>query len=168
MDPHPYRQAYEARDLDRLVALLADDVVFHSAIVLEQGFEGRDSVAVFLETVFDMFEDNRFTHEFGDERSHMLVADAQVLGKSVKTATLLEFDAEGKIREIWVMVRPLLGLVAIVEAAGVALSNDGEDAVRELSKQLADLAAVADSGGARLAEELNRSARSRSATATGA
>src|SRR5919199_4302272 len=123
MDPHPYRQAYEARDLDRLVSLLADDVVFHSAIVTEQGFEGGDSVAAFLAVVLDLFEDNQFTHEFGDERSHLLVADARVLGKPVKTTTLLEFDAEGRIREIWVMVRPLAGLVAVVEAAALPLAK---------------------------------------------
>jgi ketosteroid isomerase-like protein len=30
METHPYQQAFADRDLDRLVALLADDVVFHS------------------------------------------------------------------------------------------------------------------------------------------
>jgi SnoaL-like domain len=157
MNSHPYREAYEAHDLDRLESLLADDVVFHSAIITEQGFEGRGSVAAFLAIVLDMFEDNQFTHEFGDERSHLLVANAHVLGKPVKTTTLLELDADGKIREIWVMVRPLRGLVAVVEAAGLPLAKGREAAVRELSKQLADLAEVAESAGAGLTEELNRS-----------
>jgi hypothetical protein len=158
MDPHPYRQAYEARDLDRLASLLSDDVVLHSAIVTDKGFEGRGPVGTFLGIVVDMFEDNRFTHEFGDEHSHVLVADAQVLGKPVKTTTLLELDGKGKIREIWVMVRPLPGLVAVVEAAALPLAKGAEDAVRQLAKQLADLAAVAEVGGARMVEELNSSA----------
>jgi hypothetical protein len=161
MDPHPYRQAYEARDLDRLVSLLSDDVSFHSAIVTEQAFEGRDSVAAFIAIVLDFFEDNQFTHEFGDKRSHVLVANARVLDKPVKTTTLLEFDAEGKIREIWVMARPLTGVVAIAEAIGSQLATrrgpGGGPALRALLKPLVGLAAVANWTGSRLIAALNRS-----------
>jgi hypothetical protein len=41
VEPHPYGQAFAARDLDRLVSLLADDVSFHSGVTSELGFEGR-------------------------------------------------------------------------------------------------------------------------------
>src|SRR2546423_6445938 len=151
MEPHPYRQAFAARDLDRLASLLADDVSFHSGVTSELGFEGRDSVAAFLRFILDVFEDNEFTHDLGDERSHVLVADARVLGKPIKITWLLEFDAEGKIREIWAMVRPLTGLVAVVEAGGLRF-----EALSEHSQQLADLAAATDRAAARLVEDVNR------------
>jgi hypothetical protein len=34
MEPHPYGHAFAARDLDRLAALLADDVVLHAALAV--------------------------------------------------------------------------------------------------------------------------------------
>jgi hypothetical protein len=123
MEPHPYRQAFAARDLDGLVALLADDVVFHSPVITDPGFEGRDSVAALHAIVLDAITDVEYTHEFGDEGAHILVANGRVLGKPIKATTLLEFNADGKIREIWAMVRPLTGVVAIAEAIGSQLAK---------------------------------------------
>ena len=161
MDPHPYRQAYEANDLERLVSLLADDVVFHSAIITEPGFEGRDSAAAFFAIVLDMFEDNQFTHEFADDRSHLLVADARVLDKPVMTTWRLEFDGEGKIREIWPMARPLIAAIAIAEAVGRAAERAGLGSeIRELAEQLAGPVADLDRVGRGAIADLNRTATS--------
>lgn len=163
MEPHPYRQALAARDLDRLVSLFADDAIFHSPIFSEPGLEGRDSVAALLETVaLEVFKDNQYTHDLGDERSHVLVADTRVNGKPIKTTTLLEFDAQGKIREVWIMARPLTGLIALAEAVGRLAASAGA----ALSEPVAGLAAVADraetfdGAAARVARDLNRSTRS--------
>jgi SnoaL-like domain len=57
MQTHDYRQAFSDRDLDGLVSLLADDVVFHSPVISEPGFEGRDSVAALYAMVLDSFSD---------------------------------------------------------------------------------------------------------------
>jgi hypothetical protein len=161
MEPHPYRQAFAARDLDGLVALLADDVVFHSPVITDPGFEGRDSVAALHAIVLDAITDVEYTHEFGDEGAHILVANGRVLGKPIKATTLLEFNADGKIREIWAMVRPLTGVVAIAEAIGSELAKrrgpGRGPAVRALSKPLAGLAAVTERTGSRLIAALNRS-----------
>ena len=56
MEPHPYRQAFEAQDVDRLLSLLADDVIYHSPIVTEPGFEGRDAAAAILAIALDPAE----------------------------------------------------------------------------------------------------------------
>jgi ketosteroid isomerase-like protein len=63
METHPYRQAFVDRDLDRLVALFADDVVFHSPVITDPAFEGRDSVGALYAMVFDSFRDFKFTHD---------------------------------------------------------------------------------------------------------
>ena len=156
MELHPYGQAWAARDLDRLLSLLSDDVVFHSPFVSEPGFEGRDSVAVILAIALEAFKDDQYTHDFGDQHSRVLVANSRVFDTPLKTTTVLEFDPEGKIREIWMMVRPLTGLVALAEAVGKAI-EDLEPALYELSKPLVGAAAVIDRTAARLVGDLNRS-----------
>jgi hypothetical protein len=144
-----------------LVALLADDVVFHSPVIADPGFEGRDSVATLLAIVLDAVTDVEYTHELGDEGARILVNNARVLGKPMKATTLLAFDTDAKTREIWVMVRPLTGVVAIAEAIGPQLAKrrgpGRAAAVRALSKPLAGLAAVAERVGSRLIAALNRS-----------
>jgi SnoaL-like domain len=161
MESHPYRQAFADRDLERLVALLADDVVFHSPVIGAPGFEGRDSVAALHGMIFDAVSDVEYTHEVGNGGAHILVYNARMLGKTHKATTLLEFNPDGKIREIWVMVRPLTGVVAVAEAIGSQLAKrrgpGRGPAVRALSKPLVGLAAVANRSGSRLIAALNRS-----------
>ncbi len=161
MEPHPYGQALADRDLDRLVALLADDVVFHTPDIAKPGFQGRDAVATVLAMLVDVVTDVVYTHEVGDEGTRILVNDGRVLGRPIKATTVLGFDAEGKIREIWVMARPLTAVVAFVEAIGPRLAErrgPGLGAVvRALSKPLVWLAAVAEQVGSRLISALNRS-----------
>ena len=53
----------------------------------------------------------------------MLIADARVRGTPIKVTTLLELDTDEKIQEIWVMARPLVGVVAIAEAIGAGLAQ---------------------------------------------
>jgi hypothetical protein len=160
MEPHPYRLAFEARDHHGMVELLADDVVFHSPVITGPGFEGRDSVAALLEIVLREITDEEYIHEFGDDRTRILVANARVLGKPIKATTLLEHDAEGKIREIWVMARPLVGVVAIAEAIGSGLAGREKPGrrrvVRAVSKPLAGFAAITNRAGSRIIASLNR------------
>jgi ketosteroid isomerase-like protein len=52
------RAAVEARDLDALVTLLADDVVFRSPIV-HKPYHGPQAVRALLEGVLSIFEDFR-------------------------------------------------------------------------------------------------------------
>jgi hypothetical protein len=161
VDAHPYRLAFEARDHAGLVGLLADDVVFHSPVITEPGFEGRDSVAALLEIVLREVTDEEYIHEFGDDHVRILVGNARVLGKPIKATTVLEHDADGKIREIWVMARPLVGVVAIAEAIGSGLAGRKAAgrgrAVRAASKPLAGLAAVTNRVGSGIIAALNRS-----------
>ena len=163
MEPHPYRQAFEAQDLDRLLSLLADEVIYHSPLIAEPGFEGRDSVAAIMAVALDLFKETEWTHDLGDEHSHVLVGNARVLDKPVKTTWLLESDAEGKIRDFWLMVRPLPGVIAIALAVGQAAerAEQGPE-LRERSEPLVGLAAELEPAAARVVEDLNRSSANRS------
>lgn len=156
MQLHPYAKALEARDLDGMLSLLAEDVIVHSPWVSGPGFEGRESVATIFAIVFDALKDDDYTHDVGNERFHVLVANYRVLDNPLTMTTLLEFDAERKIREVWMMARPLVGLTALAEAIGQAI--EGQDPqVHELAKPLSGLAVAIDRVAARLIGDLNRS-----------
>ncbi|MDQ3933319.1 MAG: hypothetical protein M3340_01655 [Actinomycetota bacterium] len=132
-------------------------------LITEPGFEGRDSAAAILAIALDLFKETEYTHDLGDEHSHVLVGDARVLGKQVKVTWLLEFDAEGKIRELWLMARPLAGLIAVTLAVGQAAERAEQGpALRELSEPLVDLAADLEPAAARMVGDLNRSTANRS------
>ena len=159
MKPDLYREAFAARQPDRLLSLCADDVILHSPFVSEPGFEGRDVVALMLPIVLQVFNDTQCTHEFGDERSQVLVADSRVLDERIKVATLLKLNADGKISDIWLMARPLKAVASLLEAVGQVLDGGGRNdvsVVYDLAKPLAALATASDRVNARLVDDLNR------------
>ena len=162
MDLHPFAKAFAERDHAGTVALLADNVVFHSPVIGDTAFEGRESTAALLEIVYREISEVEYTHGFSDERAHLLVANARVRGKQVKVATLLELAPNGEIEEIWVMARPLVGVVAIAEAIGSGIAQrEAPSRSRPLAlalKPLAGMASATDQIGSRLIAALNRSA----------
>ena len=122
--PHPFREAVERADLDAAVALLADDVVFRSPAVFKP-YEGRETVATILRTVFGVFEDFRYTDELEGEGVHGLIFEARVGERSLQGLDLLRPAADGRIAEFTVMVRPASGLIALAERMGPALEAAG-------------------------------------------
>jgi hypothetical protein len=163
MKLHPFAQAFAERDLNGTVALLADGVIFHSPVIGDTAFEGRPAVAALLEIVYREISDVDYTHGFGDDEAHVLVANARVRGKRVKVTNLLELAPDGRIREIWIMARPLVGLVAIAEAIGSGIARrevpSRAPALAVAIKPLAGMAAATDRLGSRLVAAVNRSAR---------
>lgn len=121
-----FRAAVENRDLARMEAALAPDVVFRSPAVFKP-YEGREAVMHLLGTVVEVFEDFEYTDELvGDTRAgsrrqgtggtHALVFRARVGERMVEGLDHLTVDADGLITELVVMVRPLSGLMALAEA----------------------------------------------------
>jgi hypothetical protein len=114
---HPFRAAVEARDLDAVRALLADDIVFRSPVVFKP-YHGRETVAMLLGAVSRVFEDFRYEREFGapDAPDHALVFTARVGDKQLEGCDFLHTDEHGLIDELCVMVRPLSGANALADA----------------------------------------------------
>jgi hypothetical protein len=121
---HSFRSAIEARDLDAAVALLREDVVFHSPVVFEP-YHGREAMRRILEAVLAVFEDFRYVREIGadDTRDHALVFEARVGDKQIEGCDLIQLDEEGAIRAFTAMVRPMSGMVALAEAMQTQLSS---------------------------------------------
>ena len=124
MPGHDFRAAVEREDLDAAVALLADDVVFRSPAVFKP-YEGRAAVETILRTVFEVFEDFRYTDELAGDTAHALVFEARVGDRRLQGLDLIRDDAGGRITEFTVMVRPASGLMALAERMGPALAQAG-------------------------------------------
>ncbi|MEV0108319.1 nuclear transport factor 2 family protein [Nocardia sp. NPDC050799] len=114
---HPFRKAVEDRDTVAIEALLADKVVFTSPVAFTP-YAGKPITAAILRGVLRVFEDFRYIREIADPggRDHALVFEATVAGKRLTGCDFLHFDADGKIDEFMVMVRPLSAATALAEA----------------------------------------------------
>jgi hypothetical protein len=119
----PFRAAIEARDLNAAVALLAEDVVFHSPIAFTP-YRGRETVGMVLRAVIQVFEDFRYVREIGAEGAtdHALVFRTRIGEKEIEGCDFLHLDESGAITELTVMVRPLNGALALAEAMKAKLT----------------------------------------------
>ena len=112
---HPVRAAIEARDIEALKALFADDIVFNSPVAF-QPFTGRETVAEVLRNVMEDFTDFVYVDELEGDGTHGLVFTAGVSGRGIQGLDHLRYDDAGLISEFTVMVRPLSGVIALAEA----------------------------------------------------
>ncbi len=126
---HPFRTAIEARDLDAVTALLAEDVVFRSPVVFKP-YRGREVVRAILAAVAEVFEDFSYEREIGadDARDHALVFQARIGDKQVEGCDFVHVDENGLIDELVVMVRPLSGAHALRDGMAAQLAAMGAEA----------------------------------------
>jgi|SRR5829696_5375249 len=112
-----FRSAIEARDLDGVVALFTDDVVFRSPVV-HAPYQGRDQAKILLGAVAQVFEDFRYTREIGAPGApdQALVFRARVGDRELEGCDFIHVNDEGLIDELCVMLRPATGLMALAEA----------------------------------------------------
>lgn len=111
--PHPFRRALEAGDIEAMVATLSPDVVFHGPAV-HRPMVGCADVTRLLEAVVATFQ--AFTQEFRDGPRTALVFEARVRDRLVQGVSLLEDDEHGLIKKITVMIRPLSRLTVRSDA----------------------------------------------------
>ncbi|MEP9394724.1 nuclear transport factor 2 family protein [Gordonia sp. VNQ95] len=114
-----FREAVERGDTTAIEALLADDVVFTSPVAFAP-YEGKAITAAILRGVMRVFEDFRYIREFGSAggADTALMFTATVSGKSITGCDFIHVDADGRIDDLMVMVRPLSGATAVAEAMG--------------------------------------------------
>lgn len=110
-------------DLAALPALLHPDVVFRSPVAFKP-YHGRQTVALILRTVFGVFSGFAYERQFAtaDGDSVALEFRAQVGDKLLKGIDLIRFDADGRIVDFEVMIRPASGLQALADAMGRRLA----------------------------------------------
>ena len=113
-EPHPFRRAAEAKDIDLLTETLREDVVLHSPILF-RGFEGREIVSQVLTHVAATLEDLTYTDELAGERTVALRFKARVEDRELEGIDFLELDDEGRVKELTVFMRPMSALTRFNE-----------------------------------------------------
>ncbi|HEY2715610.1 MAG TPA: nuclear transport factor 2 family protein [Solirubrobacterales bacterium] len=114
VEPHPFRRAAEHKDLALMREALAEDVVLHSP-VLFRGFEGREVVLAVLSHVIAVFEDFRYLDEVAEEDRIVLRFSAKVGDLELEGIDYLELDADGRVTELTVFMRPFRAVTAFNE-----------------------------------------------------
>jgi ketosteroid isomerase-like protein len=124
MEPHPFRRAIEARDLDAMIDTLAPDVVFRSPLISET-FEGREQVADLFKVLSEQVlfgGDVRYMEELAEGDTAILVFSMNVRGRRVEGVDVLKHNGDGKIREITVFLGPLPGATAVAQSLSPRLA----------------------------------------------
>jgi len=122
-EPHPFRRAAEAKDLELLAETLREDVELHSPILF-RGFEGRDVVTQVLTHVAATLEDLAYVDELREGDTVALRFKARVGDRELEGIDFLELDEDGRVAVLTVFMRPMSALTAfnerMAERLGVA------------------------------------------------
>lgn len=118
--PHPFRVAAENKDLEAMSDVLREDVVLHSPILF-RGFEGREIALGVLTHVAATLEDFRYTDELAEGDTVVLRFKARVGDRELEGIDFLELDADGKVAELTVFMRPKSALEAFNEQMAARL-----------------------------------------------
>jgi hypothetical protein len=100
-----FRRGVETGDLDRALAVVSPNVRFHSPVV-HKPYEGIEALRVILTAVNQVFEDFRYTAEFGSAAGHVLKFACRVGDRELEGVDILQVGADGKVDDFTVMVRP--------------------------------------------------------------
>lgn len=111
------------KDLTDLPSILHPGARFRSPMA-HNPYESAQAVALILRTVLTVFEDFAYHREFatGDGESVVLEFSARVGDRKLKGVDIIQFDADGRIVDFEVMVRPMSGLQALGAEMGARLA----------------------------------------------
>ena len=113
-----FREAAEARDIESLLATLAEDVVLRSPITDRVTFRGRAQLRELLRSVFATIEDIRYFADVGDARTRALFDRARVGGQALEQAVRVQLNDRQQIEELTIFFRPLPGLAGLTAGLG--------------------------------------------------
>jgi len=113
-EPHPFRRAAEAKDVELMTETLREDVTLHSPILF-RGFEGRDVVGQVLTHVAATLQDLTYVGELADGDSVCLRFQAKVGELELEGIDYLTLDADGRVADLTVFMRPLKAVNAFNE-----------------------------------------------------
>ncbi|OYT97445.1 MAG: polyketide cyclase [Pseudomonas sp. PGPPP3] len=118
-----WHQMIASNDLQALPELLHEQAVFRSPMA-HTPYPGAPVVGLILKTVVKVFEGFTYHRELVSEDGLNVVLEfsAQVAGRELKGIDLIRFDADGKIVDFEVMVRPMSGLQALGDEMGRRLA----------------------------------------------
>lgn len=113
-EPHPFRRAAEAKDVELMTETLREDVALHSPILF-RGFEGREIVGQVLTHVAATLEDLTYLDELHEGDTVALRFKARVGDRELEGIDFLELDEDGRVAVLTVFMRPMSALTAFNE-----------------------------------------------------
>lgn len=122
-----WHEMVAVKDMSRLPELLADNVCFRSPFAWKP-YAGIAQTHFLLSTVITVFEDFTDTRVFESATGCVLEFSARVGDKALFGVDLIEFDADGKIVDFEVMIRPANALQALGAELGKRLAAAGHAA----------------------------------------
>ncbi len=119
---HAYMES--GSDLGLLRAMVADDAVFHSPVV-HTPQEGAAKVMAYLGAAAKVLGNDsfRYVRELVDGDDALLEFTAEIDGIHVNGIDLIRFDADGKIKDFKVMVRPMKAMNKLWEMMAAQLQT---------------------------------------------
>jgi hypothetical protein len=143
-----YRRALETRDVELALSAFAPDAVLHSPLTSRVRFSGHAELRPLLEVAFSHLRDVRFGTDTGDASTRVVVYTAHIGDEELEEAAVLKLDEDGLIADATLFVRPLPGLVTLMDAFGpdIARRNGRTFAARLLSVATKPLLAMVRSG----------------------
>lgn len=117
MDSHPletWHRLVRTHDASGLHGLLAEDAVFHSPVV-HAPQHGRALVAAYLAAAFQVFGNPsfRYVRQVVGEHDAALEFETEIDGVHVNGIDLIHWNAQGRIDDFKVMIRPLKAIETI-------------------------------------------------------
>jgi len=119
---HAFPAAIAARDAAALIDTLAPDVTLYTAVTAVP-FEGRDLVADTYRSVLESFDELRIVDEFESGDTHAFFWEGRMGGRPVWGADRIRLDADGRVREITVLGRPMSGVATFLTEIGFRLAR---------------------------------------------
>jgi len=113
-EPHPFRRAAEAKDVELMTETLREDVELHSP-VLFRGFEGREAVGHILTHVAATLDDLTYVNELREGNTVALRFKARVGDRELEGIDFLELDEDDRVAVLTVFMRPMSALTAFNE-----------------------------------------------------
>lgn len=124
MNPHIHRwhDLVKSRDLRALGELLDEAVVFHSPVV-HSPQRGRTLTTMYLAGALQVLgnEHFRYVREIGNDTDALLEFETTVDGIHVNGVDLIRFNAQGRIVDFKVMLRPYKALDAVKQRMAALL-----------------------------------------------
>ena len=120
---HQWHEMVAARDLSALPGILHDEACLRSPMAYNP-YKSAAAVHLILGTVLTVFQDFTYHRSFASDDGLNVVLEfsATVGDKSLKGIDMIAFDAQGRIVDFEVMVRPFNGLQALGAEMGARLA----------------------------------------------
>lgn len=117
-----WHQVISSQNKEKLSAILADDVVFHSPVV-HKPQKGKQITFMYLSAAFVVLcnETFKYVREVENETETLLEFNVEIDGILINGIDMISWNDEGKIIDFKVMIRPLKAVNIIHQKMGELL-----------------------------------------------